>query len=70
MGKVCLGLGQRLDRVMLGRRTEAQTVELREDVPNPVRLLAAAPDLGEGLIVIVCLRLYETAQVVRVVGHG
>jgi hypothetical protein len=55
---------------MLGRRAEAQAVELRKDVPRPMRGLLAAFSLGEGLIVVVGLGLDEAVQVVWVFGHG
>src|SRR5262249_26833709 len=60
------GLRDALDRVPFGGRAEPQPVELRKDVPHPMRLLPAPPDLGECLFVVVLLRLHEAVQVVRV----
>src|SRR5262249_4485215 len=48
-------------------RAEPQAVELRVDVPHPVRPLPAGTDLGQRLGIVVLLRSHEAAQVVGVV---
>src|SRR5207245_6176075 len=55
------------DRVPPRGRTEPQPVELRKDVPHPVRVLPTAPDFGQRELVVFLLRLHEAAQVVRIV---
>jgi hypothetical protein len=44
-----------------------ETIELRKDVPHPMRLLSPATDFGERLCVVIFLGLHETAETVRVV---
>ena len=66
MREVRVGLFDALDCVVLGGGTECQSVELREDVPHPVRTLPAGRDLRERVCLLVHLRLHEAAQVVRV----
>ena len=70
MAEIRLGLREALDRESPRRRAEAQTLELRKDVPHPMRPLPAAPDLCQRRCVVVPLRLDEALQVVRVVGHA
>src|SRR5829696_8399197 len=69
MGKVGGRLRSAPDRVLLRHRTHAQAVELREDVPHPMRTLAAAVDLCQRIGVIVRLRLQEPIEIERV-GFG
>lgn len=46
VGEVGLGLRPRADGVTLRHGAEAETGDLREDEPHPVRLLPAAGQLG------------------------
>src|SRR5687767_4310832 len=73
MSEIRLGLRDALDRVPLGHLAIPKPGERRKDVPHPTRLLLAAPDLAERLLVVTeCLlgvtrlRLHEAVQVVRV----
>src|SRR5207248_86935 len=61
--QVCLSFRDALDRVPPGHRAGPEPIELREDVPHPVRGLPTAHDLGEGLFVVALLLLHEAAQV-------
>ena len=60
------GLLDALDRVVLRGWTERQPVELRKDVPHPMRALSAADDFRQRPFVVPFLRSHEPAQVVRV----
>ncbi len=67
MFEVRPGFLDAFDRVALRGRAERQSVELREDVPHPVRALLSAGDFRERSFVIVLLRPDEPAEVVWVV---
>ena len=56
VGQIRLGLGERLDGEPPGGGTEAEPVELREDVPHPVASLPPVPDLGKHRLVVAFLR--------------
>src|SRR5207253_6675587 len=62
------GLVETLNRVALGGRAESEPIDLREDVPHPVRALPAARDFRERRLVVALLGLQETAEVIRVTG--
>src|SRR4051812_43372439 len=53
-----------LHGVMFRCRADAEPIELREHVPHPMRLLAAAPDLGQRPLVIVVLRVDEALELI------
>src|SRR5215510_7543600 len=61
-----LRFGQALHRVLLRGWADPETVELREDVPHPVRHLPAASDLGQGCFVVMLLSAHEALQIVRI----
>src|SRR5688572_14898614 len=66
MTHVCVRLRETSDGVPLRSRARPQSLVLREDVPHPVRTLPAAPDLRQGLLVIILLSLNETTQPVGI----
>jgi hypothetical protein len=78
MTEIRSGFFDALDRIVLRGGAERQPVDLREDVPHPVRALAAAADFRERLVVVGFLSVDETAEVERVIcnvrvvgtGHG
>src|SRR3954464_12826899 len=51
------------DRIPHGHRTVSKPRQLRKNVPHPVRLLPASPNLRERLIVDACLRFDESIEV-------
>src|SRR5215471_8803302 len=67
MAQVRRSLRDALHRIQPRRRARAQALELRKDVPHPVRSLAAAPDLRERGGIVVVLRRDEALEVVRIV---
>jgi len=67
VAQVCLRLRGAPDGVLPGGRAESKAVELREDIPHPMRPLQALKDLRERLLVGLFLRPNETSQVVGVV---
>src|SRR5262245_13034285 len=67
MSQVRPSLLDTLERVELCGRAESQSVELRKDIPHPVRAFLAAPKFREGSRVVVFLRLHKATQIVRIV---
>src|SRR4051794_21765152 len=60
---VRLGVLERPDRVVLGRRRGAEPGDLREDPPHPVAGLPPLPQLGDGMAVGALLGVAEPLQV-------
>src|SRR6476619_2082724 len=60
------GLARAADRVESRRRARTEPVELREDIPHPVRALVARLELRQCCFVVARLRLDEATEVVTI----
>ena len=69
VGQIRARLGETPDREVLRRRAHAESGELREDEPHPVRAFPPAADLGEYVLVHSILRADEPLEVMWITGH-
>ena len=68
--QVGAGFRERIDRVALRRCTQPKPGKLREDLPHPVRPLAATSDLRQRTFVLRLLRTDEAVQIERIAHSG
>src|SRR5512140_3302187 len=67
MAKVALRLVQALDGIEPCRRAVPQSIDLREDIPHPVRALLAASHLLQSALVDAFLRAEEAVEIVGII---
>ena len=70
MSKILPSLIQALDGIMPCCGAVPQSVDLRKNVPHPVRALQAAPQLGKGAVIDPFLRADEAVQIIGIAAIG